>query len=976
MPQVLYSDPQRAAVNLARIGGRLPGNLRQLLPALLEESPDPDSALNLFERLCESADEDLLHLLDQHPFLAHYAVAVFGHSQYLGETLIRNPDLFQSFVRERILDRSLGQEDFSRRLAHFSTWAPQTAAAELLARFRRREYIRITLRDVLGIAPLAEVTGEISALSDALIEAALEYSTRELSQRNPRKQQGDGDSGWQSQFCAIALGKLGGNELNYSSDVDLLFIVDAQAVQPSDEVSRQEYFIRLAQQLTETLCQPTREGPVFRIDLRLRPRGREGEPAISLAAALRYYRETAQDWELQALIKARHSAGDLELAREFIRGVEPRIYRPGLNFLAVETARASQERISRHRGARRKQLSDVKLDLGGIRDIEFLVQCLQRVYGGDEPWLRSGGTLFSLQKLHDKNHISGKDYHQLTSAYELLRKIEHRLQLRQGQQTHTLPQSPGDLEMLAKSLGSFEGGPPLSAVTVMASLRERMAAVTEIYQRLVHAQQIIEQQDFAAGEFRLAPPAYAESNDQSYGRILHRLAADSPPLHRLASRRDLSSRARRNLYRFFGSALTSSERYAAVLREPQPVETALTVFEASDYLSEILVRHPEEIATIAEVTSRPQPPQTEELLPQSWFPPASAPDTTFQFLAASPARYAEKLALLRRHYRHRTFGSGVADLLTGRKVFESLLVTTAAAETAVAAALEIARASEPGHEASRHLAILALGRLGTFEFDLGSDADLLFVRDSELDHAVATRIAEQVMQILSAYTRDGTIFPVDTRLRPRGSEGELVTTVGQLKQYFSDGGEARAWEALSFTKLRSIAGAPQLGEQASAAVVGGMKRFAASGTLLSEVLAMRAKLTEAESGKLKDNFKTGAGGFYDIDFIAAYLLLRHGRGAQPANIRQRLYLLAEQGLLNDADCATLDYSAEVLRTVDHVIRLVTGRTFKSLPPTEHGRAMTEQLAGRLLQKQFSGGLEPELRRLFASVREVFDRLMV
>jgi len=290
--------------------------------------------------------------------------------------------------------------------------------------------------------------------------------------------------------------------------------------------------------------------------------------------------------------------------------------------------------------------------------------------------------------------------------------------------------------------------------------------------------------------------------------------------------------------------------------------------------------------------------------------------------------------------------------------------------------LEIACASEPGQQASRHLAVLALGRLGTYEFDLGSDADLLFVRDSELDHAEATRIAEKVMQILSAYTRDGTIFPVDTRLRPRGAEGELVTTVGHLKEYFGNGGEARAWEALSFTKLRPIAGAPELGEQASAAVVGGMKRFAASGTLLSEVLAMRAKLADAESSRLNDNFKTGAGGFYDIDFIAAYLLLRHGRGAQPANIRQRLYLLAEQALLNDADCATLDYAAEVLRTVDHVIRLVTGRTFKSLPPTEHGRAMTEQLSARLLQKQFSGGLESELRRLFASVREVFERLMV
>src|SRR5205085_2773895 len=273
------------------------------------------------------------------------------------------------------------------------------------------------------------------------------------------------------------------------------------------------------------------------------------EPAIALRQAVRYYGHTAHDWERLALIKVRYTAGSAGLAREFIRGVQPYIYSPHINFAAVETALDTRERI----GVRRRQAllesgrADVKLDRGGIRDIEFLVQCLQRVYGGAEPWLRSGGTLFSLQKLHDKRHITGKEFHELTSAYEFLRKVEHRLQLRQGQQTHRLPQSPADLEMLAKSFGSFEGGPPLSSVAMIETLRQRMAAVTEIYQRLVHAQELLQQQDFAGGDFRLAPPAYAESNDQSYARILHRLAADSPPLYRVAARRDLSSRARRNL---------------------------------------------------------------------------------------------------------------------------------------------------------------------------------------------------------------------------------------------------------------------------------------------------------------------------------------------------------------------------------------------------------------------------------------------
>src|SRR5207253_7115616 len=257
-------------------------------------------------------------------------------------------------------------------------------------------------------------------------------------------------------FAVLSLGKLGGNELNYSSDIDLLYLHGDGPEPPTAQISNREYFVRLAQQLTEILSRPTSEGAVFRIDLRLRPQGNEGELAISLSNALRYYSETAHDWERQALIKIRHSAGDLALARAFIRGVQPQVYSEKVNFVAIKTALVAREKIDRKR---RKQIAaegnesiNVKVDRGGIRDVEFLVQCLQRVYGGAEPWLRSGGTLFSLQKLHDKLHISGKEFHDLTSAYEFLRHVEHRLQLQQGQQTHRLPVWASDWPILPRSM--------------------------------------------------------------------------------------------------------------------------------------------------------------------------------------------------------------------------------------------------------------------------------------------------------------------------------------------------------------------------------------------------------------------------------------------------------------------------------------------------------------------------------------------
>ena len=320
------------------------------------------------------------------------------------------------------------------------------------------------LRDVLKIAPLAETTAEISALADVLIEEALREADSKLQRRHGTPQHLDALGRLvDTPFAVLALGKLGGNELNYSSDVDLMYIYGDGEEPPRTPVSNREYFIRLAQHTTEILSRVTREGPVFRIDLRLRPQGGEGELAIRLSQALTYYAETAHDWERQALIKVRHAAGDTALAREFIRAVQPHVYTEKVNFAAIKTALVAREKMQKRRQLGKTlgqpdETIDVKIDRGGIRDIEFLVQCLQRVYGGAEPWLRSGGTLFSLHKLHDKGHISGKEFHDLTSAYEFLRHLEHRLQLREGQQTHRLPASEADCRVLQRAMEGYAPG--------------------------------------------------------------------------------------------------------------------------------------------------------------------------------------------------------------------------------------------------------------------------------------------------------------------------------------------------------------------------------------------------------------------------------------------------------------------------------------------------------------------------------------
>src|SRR5271166_6350833 len=316
---VQFRDPETTARNLALIRQVVPTGVYESLAPLLATSPNPDAAVNQFERLAESASPELFRLLEKHPFLIHYAIVVFGYSLWLGETLIHNLDLFPSFVRDKSLDRTHSREEFQESFARFRSRSFETDTATLLARFKKREYVRIMLRDVLGIATLAETTAEISSLSDVLIEEALREVSSQLQHRFGTPQQLDAQGRVvDARFAVVSLGKLGGNELNYSSDIDLLYLHNGGGEALAAGISNREYFIRLAQQTTELLSRHTHEGPVFRIDLRLRPQGSEGEPAVPLPVmrhAVEYYSRVAHDWELQAMIKARHSAGDVGLAR-------------------------------------------------------------------------------------------------------------------------------------------------------------------------------------------------------------------------------------------------------------------------------------------------------------------------------------------------------------------------------------------------------------------------------------------------------------------------------------------------------------------------------------------------------------------------------------------------------------------------------------------------------------------------------------
>jgi glutamate-ammonia-ligase adenylyltransferase len=949
MAAVRFRSPEEAQANFKRVARRVPASLLVPLPSLLAESPNPDAALNFFERLVYPESLEVIRPLERHPQLLHYALALFAHSQYLGETLIQNPDLLPGLLREDSLGRVQSAEDFAGAFARFGSRSFEADTSLLLARFKRREYVRIVLRDILGIATLAEVTAEISALTDVLIEEALRVCESNLHKRYGTPQHYDEENRLApTRFSVLSLGKLGGNELNYSSDIDLLYLFEDGRDAEGTSISGREFFIRLAQDLTDMLGRITAEGPAFRIDLRLRPRGSEGELAIQLSRALQYYGEVAHDWELQALIKVRHSAGDQQLARRFIRKVKPFVYRGEINFRAIETALDSLHKIKKgsRRGMAGRRLDspvDVKIDRGGIRDIEFLVQCLQRVYGGAEPWLHSGGTLFSLQKLHDKGHLSGNDFHVLSTTYTFLREVEHRLQIWLGQQTHTLPADEWRLQAIQRSLA--DDAPDREPLPLAEMVREHMESAAAIYERIVHQQKTVQQSAAAlpAEERSAASLHWAEQSD---AQILARLSVDSPDLFETASSLPVGSRARRSFLRVISAAISEDGRYSALLKHASLLERAVPVLDASRLVTDSLIRHPEDIVEVAFVESPP------ELLTDTTEPPALVTQSVV-------------MAELRSRYRRQVLRSCMRDFLCPQPVWQSLRELTAAADTAISTALSASGAPED-------LAVFALGRLGTSEFDVFSDADLMIVRGEEASPERAAAAAAAIVTLLSSYTSDGIVFTVDLRLRPHGRQGEVTTTPSRLMQYFRN--EAEPWEALSYTKLRHVAGSPAIAAAVFDAIGQLHRRFAATPSFRREMREMRLRL-ETSVAKARD-FKKGWGGFYDIDFLASTLTIERAAAVPAADIVARLAALKDAGILRGSEASALTRASGFLRTLEHCLRLVHGSARKTLPAYEPDLEAMGKLMRATLNRELREPLPEALEKTTIAVRAIFERILV
>jgi len=597
------------------------------------------------------------------------------------------------------------------------------------------------------------------------------------------------------------------------------------------------------------------------------------------------------------LIKARVAAGDRATGRDLLDFVEPRIYSTTLDFTAIEALSETRERINEKLAARKRPRNhaiDVKLDRGGIRDIEFLVQCLQRLYGGVEPWLRHGGTLLALARLHDKGFLSDAEYGQLASAYQFLRDLEHRLQFADDRQTHTLPSNPVQLELIARRM------PPRLAyepdATLLDQVRRHFEQVIEVYERVVHS-------GGARSQEETALPSPRASN------LILALDQRAPSLSSALTRADLR-RGARAFDHFLERIPPESPILDRLDSDPNLAAAILDLFEHSPYFSDELIRTPDLIAEIGrEPGETPAPRDPSEL--RRWF-------------------RAEMLRIQSKSIRGR------------HPIFETLIETSELADAVIARAYEIAIADvhaahppkNPAYEPSNQMCIITLGRLGMREFDLASDADLVFVlADSDSSETrFWTRVAERLIDIVTAYTGEGVLFAVDTRLRPNGRNGPLVQTESAVRDYF--GRAAEAWEGITYMKSRAIAGDASRAENFLHVLQEvDWRRYGQSGRSRTDLRQMRLRL-EKEQG-ISHPLKAGRGGYYDIDFILMYLRLKSaGIFFKVLNTPARIEVLESMGHLDRAEAQFLNEAATFYRALDHGLRVLSGHAESKLPTSE------------------------------------------
>lgn len=948
------------------------------LEFLLRDLPDQNGARLFIERLAKEQPRAHQSLLKQPALLAD-VLALAAWSPLLATTLEQNPEYLSWLSRERADPRVRTTDELKEALARFALTNSSLNPQLLLARFRRRELLRTYLHDIRRSQTLVETTEELSNLADAILDYALSLARQDLDNRYglPRRVDDRGRSAT-AEFCVIALGKLGSFELNYASDIDLVFLYSDDGTTAGTgergEVTNREYFVKLSETIARIVGQSGGEGAAYRVDLRLRPHGRDGSLACSLDEATRYYMRSAQDWERQALIRSRAAAGSTEFFARFREAVTPHVFRPDVSVSgALESVRLAKQKIDRQ--VEKKSGFNVKLGRGGIREIEFIAQALQLAHGGRDEWLRVPHTLVSLGRLGDRGFITQDERSELSDAYYFLRTLEHRLQMEHGLQTHTVPDSDDAQQLIARRMGFSD------AREFIVALKTHALNVRQTYERLFSdvertSELIVDDESQLARDASTDMPLaiesariFAERMDQvrsggvkSLATLLLSHAGESLNPHR----------AMLQVSRIAASLAKTEKRF--IITETN-LATLVQLSGASDPFAENISANPALIASLgASVTT------------------ALRRDYRAIMRAAVDAErsFPAELAALRLQWSELMVEIGALDASEELSIFETNTLQTELAVASMNVAYLIARREMARRYGSfaggPRVAFYGLGRLSTGGVDYGSDLDILITYDSLVPSPVKqltqdetySRLVELMISALSSITREGYLYRVDLRLRPHGKNGPLVTSSEGFLDYLRE--ESAPWEWLAYSKLRSVGGDQELGRMVE---IHARHRIHANALKLdpNELKAVTRHVRERlekEKGsrgrKLGTDIKYGPGGMLDVYFATRYLQLRdevldEGEDRSTAFTLERL---REEGSLSEDDYLVLSSGYSLLRSIDHNLRLIITRRSTRLPDPNHAAA--RDVATRVGFDSVDE-MEETLSAQMTSIRAAYDRIL-
>ncbi len=954
-PSIPFQDPGKAQQNWTRIERTAPREILAPLSSLLKGSADPDTALNYFERFNSNAPEKIVHYLTKNPAALNVLLPLFSQSHFLSETLLMHPEYVEWLYRDKRIEFVKSKEDLLEELSRFEATLGDMDLAERLVRFKRREYLRIALRDVTKIATLAETTWELSALAEIVLEEALRWCAQTLRNRYgvPRYLDEAGRIA-PSEFVVLALGKLGGNELNYSSDIDLMYLYshdgETEGVEGRGEtqISNQEYFIKLSSAINEAVSRVTPAGWAFRVDLRLRPQGREGFLSRSTKSAIEYYERHAHPWELQSLLKARPVAGCLAVGKHLLHSLQARIYPAEDKGRIIESIEQMRIKLDDKLQGSESVGFNVKLGRGTIRDIEFFTQCLQRIYGTHDAWVREGNTVLALRRLHDNNYLGRPEFFALASAYEFFRIIEHRLQLDRGQQTHTLSSLPSDQQLLALRMGFEDSRNTSARESLLHAIEYHRGNVLRISQQILEENRVktaaSDEESRRVGGEEEAPDA---KRNNEVAIALRRLDQLHPDFASALRQLDLEKHASLYFHTFLESLVARGQALGDFQLGLDPGRKLEILFASGAALCETMIRNPDWLLPLlarSMATARPKTPGKQRKNRR-----LVGRDRKGSRLSQSPqdnSPGAVGVNLLRYETRRLVFETLADDVLRQPPLEKPLQRLTAAAEKAVVGSLALAGEQLRGRFTTSlrkilispdfHFGIFALGRLAGNELDVGSDLDLVFVCDysyfksREAVREVAFRLAETVVSILTSYTREGPLYQVDLRLRPSGKEGELVQDATYLIEYFR--GIAESWEHAAFLKLRPLAGDLRWGKSVSKKLTHASFAAVDPQVLREDLWDIRLRLEEAAgSSESSFNLKKGRGGVYDIDFALAYSHLRNARPYRTGStLREAVGFAHRAGILSGPSAAVFQKALLFYRLLDHSLRLMMGKSMHTI----------------------------------------------